>query len=505
MEKEIYGFKPEEVELIRKTVGKDAVNEAELHRFLYRAHKLGLNPLDNTIYLQVRSRKKPDGGWEKTNVIIVGIDGFRAVGDGTGKMSGIKRWVEYDDKGNIKNGVAQVFRKDWQEPAMEVAPFREFCQMSGGKPTGMWVTMPETMVKKCAEAAAHRMAWPAALSGIYIPEEMMRDDDADDTKKPGKDSKAGKEAPKVDPPKVETPKVDPPKADPPKADTTKVDTTSESSKATPPPAAETPKEAPVAEAPKETPIETPAASPKAETPATEQPKTETPAGAGDVDYEYQVKITSAPAEAKGKVVIVGTDMLKDDELNLVGTAEEIKAVLLKLEPGNVVELNGLKKENGKIFVLVEAIKVNTGTGSSEPAAVKPAEQPAEKPAEQPAAEKTAEQPEAGKPEPPKEDPTPQPDAVVSKVRIAVTKEPKAGDYEDEEGTCEVFYLSGTTDKGVNKVAFCKSTNDKCAFPFTCAVIGDVVEISGKEIEFKGKKVILVSEFEIVQQAVKAAS
>ncbi len=202
MEKEIYGFKSEEVELIKRTVGKDAVNEAEFHRFLYRANKLGLNPLDGTIHLQARNRKNPETrAWEKTNIIIVGIEALRAVGDVTGKLSGIKRWVEYDDKGKLRCGVAQVFRSDWKEPATEAVPFSEFCQIHEGKPSGMWASKPETMIKKCAEAAAHRMAWPAALAGIYIPEEMMQEDE--EPKKTGKaDTKADKAAPKVDPPKV---------------------------------------------------------------------------------------------------------------------------------------------------------------------------------------------------------------------------------------------------------------------------------------------------------------
>lgn len=480
MEKEIFGFKPEEVELIKRTVGKDAVNEAELHRFLYRAHKLGLNPLDNTIYLQPRNRKNPDTSvWEKTNVIIVGIDGFRAVGDGTGKLSGIKRWVEYDEKGKIKCGVAQVFRKDWQEPATEVAPFTEFCQMKDGRATGMWATKPETMIKKCAEAAAHRMAWSAALAGIYIPEEVMQEDE--EPKKAGKaDTKADKVAPKVDPPKVDT------KGDPTATDPTK---------------ATTPAGSPV-EPPKVVPPgEPPAAGKPAEQPKAETPKAET---AGEVvSYEYQIKITSAPTEAKGKVVVVGTDMLKDDEINLVGTNEDIKDALKKLIPGNVVEVNGPKKENGKIFVLVEAIKV---AGETAPVAEKPAEPVVEKPAEQPATEKPAEQPAAGKPaEPPKEEPAAQPEAAGPvKLQIAVTKAPKAGNYEGEDETCEVFYLTGATKDGESKIAFCKSS-EKCAFPFTCAVVGDVVEITGSEIEYKGKKVILITDFEIVQQAQKEAS
>ena len=40
---------------------------------------------------------------------------------------------------------------------------------------GLWGRMPETMIKKVAEAAALRMAFPADLSGVYADEEMPQE------------------------------------------------------------------------------------------------------------------------------------------------------------------------------------------------------------------------------------------------------------------------------------------------------------------------------------------
>lgn len=227
--KELFGFSAEEVDLIRKTVGKEAVNEYEFRRFLYRASKLGLNPLDGTIHLLQRNRKKPDGTWEKTNVIIIGIDGFRAVADRSGKLCGIKRDVIYDENGRLKAAWAEVYRKDWEHPAREVVSFREYCQTKDGRPTGQWAIMPEVMLKKCAEAGAHRMAFASELAGIYIPEELQQEETEiqkaeeqkatppEEAKEPaktnGKTRSRGKEAPageqsgrKAEPPAAETKK-----------------------------------------------------------------------------------------------------------------------------------------------------------------------------------------------------------------------------------------------------------------------------------------------------------
>lgn len=186
MSEKEFGFTPEEVELIRKTVGKEAVNDDEFKRFLYRASKMGLNPLDGTIHLLTRNRKNESGKWEKTNVIIVGIDGFRIAADRSGKLAGIKRDVIYNDKGQLVRAVAEVYRKDWDHPAREVIAYREYCQTKEGKPVGLWASMPETMLKKCAEAAALRMAFASELAGIYIPEELMQSEEDIPEEKNGK-------------------------------------------------------------------------------------------------------------------------------------------------------------------------------------------------------------------------------------------------------------------------------------------------------------------------------
>ena len=62
---------------------------------------------------------------------------------------------------------AEVHRKDWTHPAREEVPFVEY---NTGK--GMWAKMPETMLKKCAEVAALRMAFPDDLGGVYESAEM---------------------------------------------------------------------------------------------------------------------------------------------------------------------------------------------------------------------------------------------------------------------------------------------------------------------------------------------
>ncbi len=435
----IFGFTAEEVQLIKNTVGKDAVNEAELQRFLYRASKLGLNPLDGTIHLQVRDRKNPlTGKYEKANVIIVGIDGIRAVGDGTGKLSGIRRWVEEDENGRIKCGVAQVYRKDWKEPATEVAPFEEFCQKKDGKPIYMWATKPKTMIKKCAEAAAHRMAWSAALAGVYIPEEMDIDSPPDS---PANSTESSAETP------FKTPPVKPP------AETSPVE----------PPA----KVSPVKTPPIEPPVETPSES----------------LGKASEIAEYQVTITSAPTENRGRVVVVGTDILRDDELNLVGIEEGVKNVLATVKPGETIKITGIKKDNGKAFVLVKTITK------------KKVDEPAQPP------EKTNEEPE--KPVKPKNPvkPIEQPSENKKKtdsikVELVVSEEPKEGTYEEDD----VFYLTGVDEKGKLHVVFCKASNKANAFPFTCSVKGDVVEITGNILEYKGKEVLFVTDFETLKQA-----
>jgi len=167
----------DQVDLIRHTVAVGAT-DLELKLFLYQADKRGLDPLLRQIHFIKRKRYNADTEkYEEVGTIQTGIDGFRVVAGRTGQLSGIKRGVIKDADGKLLGAWAEIYRKDWTEPAREEVSFGEYCQKrKDGEPMGLWKTMPETMIKKVAEAAALRMAFPEDLSGIYTHDEMQQAD-----------------------------------------------------------------------------------------------------------------------------------------------------------------------------------------------------------------------------------------------------------------------------------------------------------------------------------------
>lgn len=154
---------PEQMQLITDVVARGATQD-ELKLFLYRCTNMGLDPLKPG---QVHFIKYGDGA----GTIVVGIEGFRLIAERTGKKSGVKRGV-IKEAGKLVGAWCEVYRSDWKEPAREEVPFGEYYKAArSGKPSP-WDKMPETMIKKVAEAAALRMAFPDVLGGVYIREEM---------------------------------------------------------------------------------------------------------------------------------------------------------------------------------------------------------------------------------------------------------------------------------------------------------------------------------------------
>lgn len=150
---------PEQIKLITDVVAKGATPD-ELKLFLYRCQHLGLDPLKPGQIYFIKYGQGP-------GTIVVGIEGFRARAAKTGKLSGIKRGALKGNSGELIGAYAEVFRSDWKECAREEVPLSEY---DTGK--GNWSKMPETMIKKVAEAAALRMAFADDLGGTYIKEEM---------------------------------------------------------------------------------------------------------------------------------------------------------------------------------------------------------------------------------------------------------------------------------------------------------------------------------------------
>jgi phage recombination protein Bet len=158
---EKFGYTESQLDLIRRKVAKKATDD-ELELFFYRAIELDANPLMPGEIFFVKFGDNP-------GTIIIGLDTFRNRAHATGKLAGVKRGVIRDKNGVCIGGWADVYRSDWKEPAHEEVALKEY---STGKAN--WAKMPETMIKKVAEVAAYRMAFPKQLSGLYSHDEMEK-------------------------------------------------------------------------------------------------------------------------------------------------------------------------------------------------------------------------------------------------------------------------------------------------------------------------------------------
>jgi phage recombination protein Bet len=153
----------EQVALIKRTVADGATND-ELALFLNHARKMGLDPLARQIHFVKRQDK---------GTIQVAIDGFRLIADRTGKYAG-----NDDPEYGIESNGHPIWAKVtvWKLVGGQRCPFTATARWEEYCPKGnqgfMWNKMPYLMLGKCAEALALRKAFPAELSGTYIPEEM---------------------------------------------------------------------------------------------------------------------------------------------------------------------------------------------------------------------------------------------------------------------------------------------------------------------------------------------
>jgi phage recombination protein Bet len=156
-------FNSETVELIKRTIAKDASDD-ELKLFLHQCKRTQLDPMTRQIYFMKRSGKVS---------IQTSIDGFRVIAERSGDYAGQDEPVfGKDESGEMFCKVTVYrFRNDIRYPAsVGVAYWKEYCPPSGQD--FMWKKMPHTMLSKVAEALALRKAYPQDLSGLYTGDEM---------------------------------------------------------------------------------------------------------------------------------------------------------------------------------------------------------------------------------------------------------------------------------------------------------------------------------------------
>jgi phage recombination protein Bet len=153
------GLTNAQLDLIKATVAKNATDD-ELALFLYRCKEMGLDPLKPGQIYWIKYGSNPGS-------IVIGIDGFRAKAAATGKHVGTSRGLTFDSNAALIGAWCEIYRSDWTHPAREEVLLSEY---TTGK--AMWAKMPATMLKKVAEVAALRIAFPEQLSGMYSHEEM---------------------------------------------------------------------------------------------------------------------------------------------------------------------------------------------------------------------------------------------------------------------------------------------------------------------------------------------
>jgi phage recombination protein Bet len=154
-------YSPEQLQLITDTVAKNAT-PLELKLFLHRCNILELDPLKPGQIHFIKYGTSP-------GTVVVGIEGFRSKAARTGHHVSTTRGVTRDGA-NIICGWAKVKRRDLHGEVQEYyeeSPMSEY--FNDKNPS--WRKMPETMIKKVAEAACLRMAYPDDLGGVYIQEE----------------------------------------------------------------------------------------------------------------------------------------------------------------------------------------------------------------------------------------------------------------------------------------------------------------------------------------------
>ena len=162
---------PQDLETLRATVFKGAT-DAQLRLYARTCQSRGLDPFSKEIY----GWSGRDGAVE----IVVGIDGLRNLAESSGEYRGqLGPWFCGEDGQWTDVWLSRqpplaakvtVLRAN-HEPMTDIALLSEF-----KKNTPTWNSMPTRMLAKCAEANAIRRMFPRQASGLYVREEMERDD-----------------------------------------------------------------------------------------------------------------------------------------------------------------------------------------------------------------------------------------------------------------------------------------------------------------------------------------
>ena len=144
---------PEQLDLIKRTVAKDATAD-ELKLFFYDCQRQGVHPLDKLIHFTKRAGKYTP---------ITSIDFMRSRAADSGECAGNDDPIFHTKEGEKFPECATV--TVYRMVQGERCAFTATARWSEYVPEQafMWKKMPYTMLGKCAEALALRSAFPQDL------------------------------------------------------------------------------------------------------------------------------------------------------------------------------------------------------------------------------------------------------------------------------------------------------------------------------------------------------
>lgn len=162
-------FSQQQIEMIRHSLGMENASALEFDLFINLCRAKRLDPLTKQMYAVPYK-----GKWQ----MFASIDGLRVVAQRTGDYGGQtapawcgpdlvwrEAWLETEPPAAAKVG---VYKRGYEHPTWGVATFRSY----GTGKQNNWLSMPDVMLAKCAEALALRKAFPDDLSALYVREEF---------------------------------------------------------------------------------------------------------------------------------------------------------------------------------------------------------------------------------------------------------------------------------------------------------------------------------------------
>lgn len=161
----------EQVALIKRTIAEGATDD-ELQLFVTQCNRTGLDPFSHQIWFTKRSGKM---------TIQTGIDGYRLIGERTGRRAGSETfwcgddgvwkdvWLDAKNPSAAKTVVKKIITDGTIATEVGIALWAEYGINADGF---MWKKMPAGQLGKCSEALALRKAFPAELSSLYTDAEM---------------------------------------------------------------------------------------------------------------------------------------------------------------------------------------------------------------------------------------------------------------------------------------------------------------------------------------------